>query len=186
MVSTSTIISGIIIVFLLGLAIWFGISWQRCADEPCPPRDCPACQACQACPECREPGGVCPTCPLCPSCQECPPQPQPQPRPVRGEFEYIIDYGANNDPSRPAVGELEGTIAECVKACSSNSACYGFGIEQNARYQGKVKCWFRNTNDPSFRIPREGSSLFMKNRPLTAVTAGAYGGRRWRNVPKFV
>lgn len=145
MVDTSVIILLVLLLLVGGAAIYFGVVWRQCENKPIP--------TCPTCP-------VCPTGETCEKCPDCPPAPA-VPSPL-GSYQYLIDTGADQDPSKPLLGELQGTLADCARACSADANCQSFGIEQNAMYQGRVKCWFRNTSDDRFRIARPGSSLLVK------------------------
>lgn len=139
--ATSTLVLGLVSLFLLGIAIWLGVSWNNCKNEPVvPPPPCPACPQ-------GEP------CPLC-----------PPPYQETGNFEILADSNIANDPALPRLGETETTINECLRACSSNPKCFGFGVEESARLQGKVKCWFMNTNNLGRVVSKPGSSLVLKTQ----------------------
>lgn len=150
-VATSTLVLGLISLFLLGISIWLGVSWNNCKNEPVIPTPPPP-------PPC--PPSECPHCPQGEPCPLCPPPYQDTGR----EFEILADSNIANDPALPRLGETETTINECLRTCSSNPRCFGFGVEESARLQGRVKCWFMNTNNPSRIVSKPGSSLVLKTQ----------------------
>jgi hypothetical protein len=124
-----------IIFFLTTVALGILYFLKKCATSP----TCPTGQSCQV-------TGAATTCPT-------------------GGFKALTDIDISNDSALPnTLTEKEETISQCIADCQSDATCFSFSLEQrpDLASQGKVKCWFKNTNKASNLHQATGVLSFVK------------------------